>query len=673
MPRQREEILNGELGKLLIDRHPSWNEANVHIDSTETIRAQSGLKIDVLVENPGGQPVAIETKFDTSKVGTALREHLEDRIGLTIDQTGSVIESGISVVYPAGLTSSGVAGATLRYAVHQLGQDDTVKRWPEEDDEWIEGSVDDLADAVEVVSLSEKRIREGEELLSDGVQDASSRLQAVGGGIGFNAALAEVLHQEQGQQTTRMSVAIIVNAFVFHYAIEGQDDIPDVSEGSGKNGYLKSRVLKIWEAVLEVNYWPIFGIAKDILETVPTRTSQSSPRQGERGGRTASDGRSDDVPRPRGANVFRHSTRNRKFLATFYTLPESASLVAALAVSRLDVDWTNEESVKALKIADFACGTGTLLSAAQRAIYRRLRRAGFNDEEFHQLFMERVLLGTDIMPSAVHLTASMLSSAHPGVGYDSSLVRVLPFGVDEELSTLRRIDADTPYIGALDLRLAEFGHSLFTQEGLGPQVEIGGRRMTAKKAKDADTGREFPVEHASFDLVIMNPPFTRPTGHEAGKIGVPVPSFAGIRHFQGRTIGYVQKAQGADQAVRTRQRGTSIGVYGLGSRQAEVRRSTGPCPSLFLRVRSGLEQCPGLRSHAGTGTYILSPLQLRGTTSMSFSADTGMAECLVWQRGVSPPDRHVPLPLFGMRIWHEGLGLFWRHTNWRRAFEGEQP
>ena len=122
----------------------------------------------------------------------------------------------------------------------------------------------------------------------------------------------------------------------------------------------------------------------------------------------------------------------------------------------------------------------------------------------------------------------MLSSAHPAVGYDSSLVRVLPFGVDEELSKLRSIAADTPYIGALDLRMAEFGHSLFTQGGLGPQVEIGGRRMTAKGATDVDTGREFPVEHASFDLVIMNPPFTRPTGHEAGKIGVPVPSFAGF-------------------------------------------------------------------------------------------------------------------------------------------------
>ena len=52
--------------------------------------------------------------------------------------------------------------------------------------------------------------------------------------------------------------------------------------------------------------------------------------------------------------------------------------------------------------------------------------------------------------------------------------------------------------------------------------------MTAKKVKDADSGKDFPVEHESFDLVIMNPPFTRPTGHEAAKIGVPVPSFAGF-------------------------------------------------------------------------------------------------------------------------------------------------
>ena len=222
MPRQREEILNGELGRLLIDRHPSWNESNVHIDSTNTIRNHAGLKIDVLVENPGGQPVAIETKFDASKVGTALRLQVENRIGLTIHDSGSVIESGISVVYPPAMTRSGLESASLRYAVHQLAEDDSVKRWPTDDEDWIEGSVDDLADAVEIVSLSEKRIRAGEEILSDGVQDASSRLESRRKGTTFGTDLAAVLHQEEGEQTTRMAVAIVVNAFVFHYAIEGQ-------------------------------------------------------------------------------------------------------------------------------------------------------------------------------------------------------------------------------------------------------------------------------------------------------------------------------------------------------------------------------------------------------------------------------------------------------------------
>ena len=118
MPRQREEIWNAKLGRLLIARHPSWNENNVHIDSTNTIRDHAGLKIDVLIENPGGQPVAIEAKFESGSA--ALRKQVEDRIGLTISNTGNVIEAGISVVYPEASTSVDLERQTLQYAVHQL-------------------------------------------------------------------------------------------------------------------------------------------------------------------------------------------------------------------------------------------------------------------------------------------------------------------------------------------------------------------------------------------------------------------------------------------------------------------------------------------------------------------------------------------------------------------------
>ena len=478
MPRQREEILNAELGRLLIARHPQWTENNVHIDSTRVLRGQLGAKIDVLVEDPGGQPVAVETKFKAGAL--ALRSQVEERLGSVLEQSGRMIESGVSVVYPDGLYSSALEGSVLGYAMHELGEDGSANRWPEGDEEWLEGGIDDVADAIEALLLSGSRIREGGKILEAGVRDASRWLEQRRSGLEFGAGMAGALHQGESEQTTRMAVSIIVNAFVFHYAIEGQEDIPGVAKGQGKLGYQKNKVLAVWDEILEVNYWPIFRIARDILEAVPARFAASLlEKADEIAGALVKVGAS--TFHDLAARMFQTLIADRKFLATFYTLPESATLLAERSVDRLRVDWADPEAVKALKIADFACGTGTLLSAAQRSVYRRFRRAGGDDEAMHRDAIERMLLGTDIMPSAAHLAASMLSSAHPGVGYGQSLVRSLPYGIDESLSRIRGMAADTAYIGALDLLRDELGHSLFTANGLGHGLDLGGRRMVAKE------------------------------------------------------------------------------------------------------------------------------------------------------------------------------------------------
>ena len=624
MSRQREEILNGELGRLLIGRHPLWNEENIHIDSTDTIRGRPGLKIDLLAENPGGQPVAIETKFDAPKVGTELRVQVEERLGLTIDRSGDIIESGVSVKWPKGLTSSGVAGAEIGYAVHQFGNNDEVYRWPENDDEWMMGSVDDLADAVEIVSLSEKRIREGGKTLSEGIQDASSQLQKLSNGAPFGEKLGEVLHQESGEQTTRMAVAIIVNAFVFHYAIEGQRGIPDVLSGGG---FRKNRVLSAWKAILDVNYWPIFSIAMRILEVLPTRVANPLL---ERASKVAEDLLAVGAItfHDLAARMFQTLIADRKFLATFYTLPESACLLSELAVSKLDTDWSDKEEVEKLKIADFACGTGTLLSAVQRAMNRRLRRAGVDDEQRHRVFMERVLLGTDIMPSAAHLAASMLSSAHPRIGYDHSLIRVLPYGIGEKVSKRKGVAMDTAYIGALDLRSSELGHNLFAQSGVGHQIDIGGTHMSSTGASDLDDGRTFPVEHRSFDLVIMNPPFTRSTNHEGKKAGVPIPSFAGFgtsedeQRAMSRRLGALKRLFGH-------------GNVGLASNFMDLaHEKLKPSGVLALIVPFTLLSGKAWSNAREALIQYYEDISIVATGASegaegSFSADTGMAECLV--------------------------------------------
>ena len=177
-PRKREEALNVFLGQLLAAQHPSWGEEKkvLHIESRQAIREHMDSSIDILVDSPGKQPVAIEAKFESGRA--APRRQVEDRMGLTVDESGNVIEAGISVVYPSqDLSKSDLAEATLRYAVHQLAKDDRVVRWPEGDDEWIEGTVIDLADAVDIVSLSESGSGKGKKssLMAFGTQAPDSK------------------------------------------------------------------------------------------------------------------------------------------------------------------------------------------------------------------------------------------------------------------------------------------------------------------------------------------------------------------------------------------------------------------------------------------------------------------------------------------------------------------
>ena len=50
-------------------------------------------------------------------------------------------------------------------------------------------------------------------------------------------------------------------------------------------------------------------------------------------------------------------------------------------------------------------------------------------------------------------------------------------------------------------------------------LSITAKTIEGMGEAEQETWRSLP--HASFDVAIMNPPFTRPTGHEGKKIGVP--------------------------------------------------------------------------------------------------------------------------------------------------------
>ena len=606
-PRNTEPQANGALARALRRRNPDWNDKTVHAERTNVIELAvpgtgAGKRPDILIAPPRRQPVILETEFAPAHT---VDQDATARLGTSLHSTGEEIEGVLSVVLPESLKTGDletVDRAAFRYATHYLDSKGASIRWPPER-EWLEGGVDDLADAIEYLSLSERRLARGTEALEQVVRSAAELL-AEHAGEGPLERISRDLHQEAGEQTERMAVAICVSAFVFHVAIEGQKHIPPVPLA----GFIdKGRLLSTWNEILLINYWPIFSIACDLVKELPikavppvmNRIAESISDLAQLGATTYHDltGR-----------MFQTLITDRKFLATFYTLPESACLLAELAVERLDVDWSDRAAIEGLRIADFACGTGALLSAAQRAVYRRYRRAGGDDKDLHRPLMEHVLTGLDVMPAATHLTCSMLSSAHPSLAYGESQIHTMPYG----------IDGNRTHIGALDLLNSSHSYSLFATG-----ESMGGMKW------DSRSRHSVTIQDKSCDLVIMNPPFTRPTNHEASHADIPVPSFAGFNKSHDEQQAMQRKLKKATTSLfSSGHAGLASNFMDLGHRKLKDGGVLAlVIPFAFVRGKSWKKAREALKAHY-SDIHVTS-IAATGSTARAFSADTGMAECLV--------------------------------------------
>ncbi len=610
--RRAESTVNVKLAEALRCRHPQWNDKTVVEESTRLLR-EAGKRPDILVRTPGRQPVCIETEFYPART---VEEDAKARLGELLLETGEAIEGVLAVKLPQELainTSAAAEEAQFGYSAHLLSADGSPKRFPAREDKWLQGGVDDLADAIEHLSLSEKRLSRSTEELERIVRETAGLLAAHVPEDVRNE-MASKLHQRPGEQTRRMVAAIYVSAFVFHAAIDGQSGIPRIQPLLPPARVRQSDVLATWKEILDINYWPIFSIACELANLLPVqaapavlgRVAESVESLADVGATTYHDlcGR-----------MFQTLISDRKFLATYYTLPSSATLLAELAVDRLDVDWADAEAIARLQVGDFACGTGALLSAVQRSIYRRFRRAGGDDAELHPHMMEHSLVGLDIMPAAAHLTCSMLSAAHPSIGYGRSRIHTMPYGVR----------GTGVHIGALDFLAADQHQSLF---GTGQTAMAGSDKLVDTQQADIPDG--------GFDLVIMNPPFTRPTNHEASHAVVPVPSFAGFDKSE-------DEQRHMSAALKKTKGVASHGNAGLATNfldLAHVKLKDGGVLALVLPQPFAGGKAWGKSRELLKGEYqdvVCVAIAASGQHDRAFSADTGMAECLVI--GTKRPNR----------------------------------
>ncbi len=500
-------------------------------------------KPDVLITRTDGPPVVLEVEYPPA---ATVADDCMKSIGRELNPSVANATGKVATVIAIRATdelhqcSTGADaermlqnGHQIEYAVYQ-GTAGQHTRFPENG--FISGDIRDLVDFIRPAAQPQDAIDAATTAFERGVEDAAKLILACaeGSNVGENIGTTlrqpwpvyptkalttpaelkqERADQNAREQTAKMCAAIIINALAYQQNLAGYRGIRDlerVQADTPGNRLTKAAVLAEWDNILSINYWPIFHIARQLLLLIPAPAAVGAIASMSTTANAIQDAvKQNDVA----GTVFQRLIADRQTLATYYTRPESTTLAAYLSIPT-DLDWSNPETLKNYRIADYACGTGGLVLAAyQRA--RELHRSHGNDPDIlHAYMMENSLTACDIMPAAVHLTSSLLSSVAPREQYTGTRNILYPFGGTGEFD-----NKGIPIVDIGSLELLDVNASLH-------QAVLPLNEQMALGATQERKAIEVEMSPQSQSLVIMNPPFTTPTNHAADHAKPGNPAFA---------------------------------------------------------------------------------------------------------------------------------------------------
>ena len=391
-PRNSEPTFNEALCRVLWTMNPEWR-ARLAAEQHGALIPTG--KPDIILRNGTNAAVVIESEYLPA---TTVEDDARGRINATLAESGDRIEQCIALRVPDRLKNvpqpeleAAIRDQAYQWCLLSAEQQasDQPRRWPSEG--WVQGNVAQLADLIEHASVSERAVVASLDTLETGIRQAAARLtNETRERPDVRRDIAGVLRQEEGEQTLRMAMTILANALTFQSLLAGFERIPTLAALRHEGTLLKHAVLEAWEAIQRINYAPIFKIAERVLTPIPDGPAARILDQlAAVAGALEAHGvtRSHDVY----GRTFQRLISDRKFLATFYTRPAAATLLAELAVEMMDTAWDDPARFGEQRICDLACGTGTLITAAYRAMSARHRRSGGDDEKVHRRIMENAI------------------------------------------------------------------------------------------------------------------------------------------------------------------------------------------------------------------------------------------------------------------------------------------
>jgi type I restriction-modification system DNA methylase subunit len=321
--------------------------------------------------------------------------------------------------------------------------------------------------------------------------------------------LAEIMeltrpkNAEERVRTIKMAMLVLLDASIFFNVISDKSGLSGFDKIKKKEKTWISTLKRSFEEALKIDYEPVFVLSGLILDLLPNVAENAMEKVIKTSQYIAA-----------GKALLKHDLMGRiyhkllfekiaKHLATYYTSIPAAWLLARLCLDTKEslwgkLDWTDPDKIKDMKVLDMACGSGTLLSAAYRAIEDKYiiacaeKDKTIETKTLHRNLIENSIYGFDVMLYAAHIATITLALHNSETVFDKTNIYVLPIGERGDLGSINFLASGSQVLKT------KITHG----DEKGP-VRVGVKERKIESIK---------LNSHMFDLIIMNPPFARSCG-----------------------------------------------------------------------------------------------------------------------------------------------------------------